>query len=110
MKYNIARLYGLDEPEEYRKYFEKDQIRELMNTMADVIDCDSWYAVRLHKETDDVLERYGTRIIFSFEVKRAETERIIIPSLEDVCFSDKNKTFFEKIKTCFKYLRSKRKS
>lgn len=110
MKYSNVKVYNKSIPKEYRDNYEKDQIRELMNTMANVINCDSWYAVRLHKETENRWDGYETRIIFSLEINPAETEKIIIPSYEDICFSDKNKTFFEKVKTCFKYLRSKRKS
>lgn len=108
MKYSNARIYDIYMPEEQRKrYFEKDQIRELMNTMADVIDCDFWYAVRLHKETDNVPVRYGTRIIFSLEINQAKTEKIIIPDFDKQYFLDPKKPLFEKIKACIKYLRSK---
>ena len=110
MKYSNAKIYEIFLQEELRNSFEKEQINDLMKTMANVIDLDSWYAVRLHKETRNDLEKYGTTIIFTIEVNRAETERIIIPSFEDVYFSDKNKTFFGKVKTCIKYLLSKRKS
>lgn len=107
MKYSNARVYNKSIPKEYRDYYEKDQIRELMNTMANVINCDSWYAVRLHKETENRWEEYETRIILSLEIKQTETEKIIIPDFEKQYFLDPKKPLFERIKVCIKYLRSK---
>lgn len=107
MKYNIDRVYNKSTPKEYMDYYEKDQIRELMNTMANVINCDSWYAVRLHKETENRWEEYETRITFSLEIEQAKTEKIIIPDFEKKYFLDPKKPLFEKIKACIKYLRSK---
>lgn len=104
MKYSNERIYEGQLPPEYIEHMEYEQVCGLLVSLADVIIPDKIYSIELHKER--IPYHSGHKLFMSAKINEAREEVINLYKPENVLLTPK-KTFIERLKVCFKYLKTK---
>lgn len=104
MKYANERIYEEQIPAECIEHWEHEQVCDLLASLADVITPDNLYSFMLHKEWKP--DCYGHRLSVYVELNPAKEQVIKLHKQEDI-FLLPQKTFIERLKVCFKYLKTR---
>ena len=104
MRYANTRVYENQIPPEYKEQLERAQVQELFVSLTDVITPDNLYSFMLHKKREP--DYYGYRLSVYVELNPAKEQVIELHKQEDI-FLLPQKTFMERLKICFKYLKTK---
>ena len=104
MKYANERIYEEQIPAECIEHWEHEQVCDLLASLADVITSDNLYSFMLHKERKP--DCYGYRLSVYVELNPAKEQVIELHKQEDI-FLLPQKTFMERLKVCFRYLKTR---
>ena len=104
MKYANERIYEEQIPAECIEHLEREQVCGLLVSLVDVITPDNYYSFMLHKERKP--DCHGYRLSVYVELNPAKEQIIKLTMQEDI-FLLPQKTFMERLKVCFRYLKTR---